>query len=67
MAEIKVERKKGIPVWMLLLALIVLALLIWAFVSRRNHSPRTAPDNVGVLEWSAPTPVHVFVPASRCA
>jgi type VI protein secretion system component VasF len=65
MAEIKVERKKGIPVWALLLALIVLALLVWYFLSNRHHP--VAPDNVTVLELSAPAPVYAFVPATRCA
>ncbi len=53
MAEIKVERKKGIPLWMLLLALIVLALLVWAYVSR-SHNRRTVPDTVVMLELSGP-------------
>lgn len=32
MAEIKIEKKKGIPVWAMLLGLILLALIIWAVV-----------------------------------
>lgn len=65
MAEIKIERKKGIPVWALLLALIVLALIVWAFVAKRNRDRHTVPDNVAVLELIAPT--HAFVPATWCA
>jgi hypothetical protein len=60
MAEIKVERKKGIPVWALLLALIVLALLVWFYVSKRNHDRRTAPDNVTVLELRSRAPLRVL-------
>ncbi|HEY0510277.1 MAG TPA: hypothetical protein VGH73_00135 [Thermoanaerobaculia bacterium] len=67
MAEIKIERKKGIPVWVILLALIVLALIVWAYVSNRNRNRRTVPDNVAVLELNAPAPAHVFVPVRRCA
>jgi hypothetical protein len=52
MAEIKVQRKKGIPLWALLLALIVLALLVWAYV--RSHHRPTVPDTVVLLELSAP-------------
>ena len=66
MAEIKIERKKGLPVWAILLAIIVLALIVWAFVANRNHTPRDL-NNTAVLQWSAPAPVHAFVPATRCA
>jgi hypothetical protein len=50
MAEIRVERKKGVPVWAILLGLILLALLVWAFLSGRDD----ARENVGSLDWSAP-------------
>lgn len=66
MAEIKVERrKKGIPVWVMLLALIVLALLAWFFWAnpKREHAAR--PENV--IELRAPVPVHELAPATRCA
>jgi len=53
MAEIKIERKRGIPLWVLLLALIVVALLVWAYVSR-SHNRRTVPDTVAMLELNAP-------------
>ncbi len=56
MAEVRNPRKKGIPVWAMLLALIVLALVVWYFLSHRH--PRTLPDTVTVLELSAPAPVH---------
>jgi uncharacterized integral membrane protein len=65
MAEIKIERKKGMPVWAILLAIIVLALIVWAFVANRTH--QNVNNNTAVLQWSAPAPVHVYVPATRCA
>jgi type VI protein secretion system component VasF len=67
MAEIKIERKKGVPVWAILLAIIVLALLAWAFLANRNHTAQNVNNNTAVLQWSAPAPVHAFVPATRCA
>jgi amino acid transporter len=67
MAEIKIERKKGIPVWAILLAaIVVLALIVWAFVANRNHTNQNV-NNTAVLQWSAPAPVHHYVPATRCA
>jgi uncharacterized membrane protein YdjX (TVP38/TMEM64 family) len=54
MAEIKIEKKKGLPVWALLLGLLVLVLLIWAALTMRNNDRRTAPNDVAALEWSAP-------------
>jgi multidrug resistance efflux pump len=70
MAEIKIERKKssGIPIWALLLALIVLAVLVWAFMSRRNTTTDDRVNNTAmVIELGAPAPAHVFVPDTRCA
>lgn len=69
MAEIKIERKKsGIPMWALLLALIVLAVLVWAFMSRRNQTPDDRVNNTAmVIELSAPAPAQFFVPDTRCA
>jgi len=69
MAEIKIERKKsGIPMWALLLALIVLAVLVWAFMSRRNTTTDDRVNNTAmVIELSAPAPVQFFVPDARCA
>ena len=69
MAEIKIERKKsGIPMWALLLALIVLAVLVWAFMSKRTHPVDDRTNNTAmVIELSAPAPAPVFVPAARCA
>jgi hypothetical protein len=67
MAEIKIERKKGVPVWAILLAIIVLALIVWALVANRNHTNQNV-NNTAMLQWSAPVPVHVYyVPATRCA
>jgi hypothetical protein len=64
MAELNRQRKKGIPVWVLLLALIVLALLVWFFWAnpKREHAAR--PENV--IELRAPALVHEL-PATRCA
>ncbi len=67
MAEIKIERKKGLPVWAILLAIIVLALIVWAFVANRNRTTQNGNTNTAVLQWSAPAPVHAYVPATRCA
>ncbi|HEY4573574.1 MAG TPA: hypothetical protein VIJ02_06155 [Thermoanaerobaculia bacterium] len=66
MAEIKIERKRGVPMWAILLAIIVLALIVWAFVANRNHTNQNV-NNTAVLQWSAPAPVHLYVPATRCA
>lgn len=69
MAEIRIERKKsGIPVWVLLLALIVLAVLVWVFMSRRSTPTDDRLNNTAmVIEMSAPAPASFFVPATRCA
>jgi hypothetical protein len=72
MAEIKIERKKsGISMWALLLALIVLAVLVWAFVSKRNPTVDDRVNNTAmVIELSAPAPAppaQYFVPGTRCA
>jgi hypothetical protein len=58
MAEIKVQKKKGIPVWAMLLALILLALLIWAFLRMRDDGQTDVPRDVAVLEWRAPVVVN---------
>lgn len=42
MAEIKIEKKKGIPVWAMLLGLILLALIIWAVVEMGDNDERPA-------------------------
>ncbi|MBW8876210.1 MAG: hypothetical protein JF614_14685 [Acidobacteria bacterium] len=70
MAEIRVERKRGIPVWLILVALIVLAVIVWAISSLRNrghqqeidHTALAAPAQVLVLEAQ-----QIFVPGARCA
>jgi len=51
MAEIKIERKKGVPVWALLLALVLLIVLVWAALAMRNNH-RQAPQNTAVLQWT---------------
>jgi hypothetical protein len=50
MAEIRIEKKKGVPAWAILLGLILLAVLVWIFLSGRDDGRQ----NVGSLEWSAP-------------
>ncbi|HEV8580520.1 MAG TPA: hypothetical protein VGX68_15745 [Thermoanaerobaculia bacterium] len=55
MAEIKIERKKGMPVWALLLGLILLLLLVWAVLAMRGSNRRQAPQDVALLAWSAPS------------
>jgi hypothetical protein len=74
MAEIKIERKKGVPMWALLLGLVLLVLLVWAVLTMRNDDSRQAPQDVAVLAWSVPSAadLHVelneTVPAlARCA
>lgn len=54
MAEIKIEKKKGIPVWAWLLGLIVLVLLIWAALTMRKDDRQGTPRDVAALEWQAP-------------
>ena len=70
MAEIRVERKKGLPIWAIVVALVVLAVIIWAIVSMRNrgrqqdvdHTALMAPAQVLVLETH-----QFFIPSARCA
>ena len=70
MAEIRVERKKRIPVWAIIVALIVLAVIVWAIASMRNrghqqevdHTAFATPAQVLVLETH-----QIFIPSARCA
>jgi hypothetical protein len=70
MAEIRVERKKGMPVWAIVVALVVLAVIVWAIVSMRNrghqqdvdHTALVVPAQVLVLETH-----QIFIPSARCA
>jgi hypothetical protein len=71
MAEIKIEKKKGIPVWALILGFLVLVLLIWAALTMRDNRQGT-PRDVAVLEWQAPVvsiTLNEAAPAilARCA
>ena len=64
MAEIKIERKKGIPMWALLLALIVLAALAWAFLANRDtRTDAAGTDQAHVIELSAPLAAPAMAPA----
>jgi hypothetical protein len=54
MAEIKIERKKGLPIWALLLALLLLVLLVWAALAMRDDDRDGTPQDVAVLAWSVP-------------
>jgi hypothetical protein len=55
MAEIKIERKKGVPMWALLLGLVLLVLLVWAALTMRNDNRSQASQDVAVLTWSVPS------------
>ena len=68
MAEIRIEKKKGVPVWAILLGLILLAVLVWVFILGRDDGRQ----NVGSLEQSAPISITLTEPApalvlARCA
>ena len=52
MAEIRVEKKKGVPIWAILLGLILLAALVWAFLSGRDDGLENR--EVGSLDRSVP-------------
>jgi hypothetical protein len=57
MAEIKIEKKKGIPVWAMLLGLILLALIIWAVVEMGDDErPADVAGDVSAIELSVPVP-----------
>lgn len=68
MAEIRIEKKKGMPAWGLLLALIVLLVLVWAILAMRSHRRPEAPPSVAVAAWSVPSyleaPVVSTTPAA---
>jgi hypothetical protein len=53
MAEIKIEKKKGVPVWALLLGLVLLALIIWAVLTMRDRDRQNTPRDVAALKWTA--------------
>lgn len=65
MAEIKIQKKKGMPVWAMLLALILLALLVWAYLRARGDDQPEAPRNVAVLAWNPL--VDFSFPEALCA
>jgi len=69
MAEIRIEKKKGMPAWTLLLALIVLLVLIWAILAMRSHRRLEAPPSVAVVAWSVSAsleaPAVSMMPALR--
>lgn len=55
MAEIKIEKKKGIPVWAMLLGLILLALIIWAVVEMGDDErPADVAGDTAAILLSAP-------------
>lgn len=55
MAEIKIEKKKGIPVWAMLLGLILLALIIWAVVDMGDEErPADVAGEVSAILLSTP-------------
>jgi hypothetical protein len=57
MAEIKIEKKKGMPVWALLLGLILLVLLVWAVLAMRGNNRQETPRDVAAVAWIVPAPV----------
>ena len=58
MAEIKIEKKKGIPVWAMLLGLILLALIIWAVVEMGDDErPADVAGEASAVLLSAPAAV----------
>jgi hypothetical protein len=68
MAEIRVERKKGIPVWAILLALIILALIVWAVSSLRSRGHQQDVDRAALLAGPAQVIAletrEIFVPTA---
>lgn len=71
MAEIRVEKKKGIPVWVILVTLVILALIVWAVTSLRNRGSQQDVDHAAALAGPAQVIVlethEIFVPSARCA
>ena len=60
MAEIKIEKKKGIPVWAMLLGLILLALIIWAVVEMGDDErPADVAGDTSAIGLSAPEAVPI--------
>jgi hypothetical protein len=74
MAEIRIERKKGVPIWAILLGVILLAVLVWLFFLGWDYGYDYGSEKkVGSLERSIPVisttltePAPAFVLA-RCA
>ncbi len=48
MAEIHIEKRRGLPVWAMLLGLILLLLLVWAVLAMRNDNRELAPRDVAL-------------------
>ncbi len=60
MAEIRIEKKKGIPVWAMLLGLILLALIIWAVVEMGDDErPADVAGHTSAIGLSAPEAVPI--------
>jgi hypothetical protein len=60
MAEIRIEKKKGIPVWAMLLGLILLALIIWAVVEMGDDErPADVAGDTSAIGLSAPEAVPI--------
>jgi hypothetical protein len=59
MAEIKIEKKKGIPVWAMLLGLILLALIIWAVVEMGDDDRPDVAGDTSAIGLSAPEAVPI--------
>jgi hypothetical protein len=69
MAEIRIEKKKGIPIWALLLALILLVLLVWSVLALRRDNREAVPNNVvGAFAWDVSAAFLETEPVvARCA
>jgi hypothetical protein len=71
MAEIRVERKKGIPVWAILLALVILALIVWAVSSLRNRGRQGEIDRTAAFAGPAQVIMleahEIFISGAHCA
>lgn len=60
MAEIKVQEKRGSRAWLWIIALIILAIIVWFALSRRNTPPAATggitPSSTPALALSTSVP-----------
>ncbi len=75
MAEIRIEKRRGMPVWAMLLGLILLLLLVWGVMALRSDNQVVRPEvavRAGVPSQQQPLFVFAvtetaFVPAPTMA